>query len=68
MFETQGNNVKEGYKTYLEGILKKIERAEPDLDAQRNLHRYLTVLDNRRNTKYKDLFPLIYEELKKFDV
>ena len=68
LFETQGNNVKEGYKTYLEGILKKIERAEPDLDAQRNLHRYLTVLDNRRNTKYKDLFPLIYDELKQFDV
>ena len=66
-FETQGNNVKEGYKTYLEGIAKKIENAEPNLDAQRNLHKYLTILDKRRNTDYRPLFPLIAEELKQFD-
>lgn len=65
LFKTQGNNVKEGYKTYLEGILKKIENSEPDLEAQRQLHKYLTVLDERRNTDYRTLFPTIYEEISK---
>ena len=66
-FETQGNNVKEGYKTYLEGIAKKIETSVPDLDAQRNLQKYLTILDKRRGTDYRDLFPIIAEELKQFE-
>lgn len=64
LFETQGNNVKEGYKSYLEGILKKIENAEPDVEAQRQLHKYLTVLDGRRKTDYRTLFPTIYDEIK----
>jgi hypothetical protein len=65
MFETQGNNVKEGYKTYLEGIMKKIENSQPDIEAQKALHKYLTILDERRGTNYKTLFPDIYEEIKK---
>jgi organic radical activating enzyme len=65
LFETQGNNVKEGYKTYLEGILKKIENSEPDIEAQRQFHKYLTVLDDRRNTDYRTLFPAVYTEIQK---
>lgn len=66
LFETQGNNVKEGYKTYLEGIAKKIENSKPNIEAQRNLHKYLTILDKRRGTDYRTLFPIIAEELKQF--
>ena len=62
-FETQGNNVKEGYKTYMEGIAKKIENSEPDIEAQRQLHKYLTILDKRRGTDYRELFPVIAEEI-----
>jgi hypothetical protein len=64
LFETQGNNVKEGYKNYLQGILKKIENSVPDIDAQKQLHKYLTVLDQRRDTDYRTLFPTIYNEIR----
>ena len=64
LFETQGNNVKEGYKNYLQGILKKIENSVPDVEAQQQLHKYLTVLDERRNTDYRTLFPTIYNEIR----
>ena len=67
LFETQGNNVKEGYKTYLDGIAKKIQNSVADIDAQKNLHRYLTTLDKRRNTDYRITFPKIYEKLKQFE-
>jgi hypothetical protein len=67
LFETQGNNVKEGYKTYLDGIAKKIQNSIADVDAQKNLHRYLTTLDKRRNTDYRITFPKIYEKLKQFE-
>ena len=67
LFETQGNNVKEGYKTYLDGIAKKIQNSVADVDAQKNLHRYLTTLDKRRNTDYRITFPKIYEKLKQFE-
>ena len=47
----------------MEGIAKKIENSEPDIEAQRQLHKYLTILDKRRGTDYRELFPVIAEEI-----
>jgi len=51
--------------TYFEGIKKSIENETPDKFQQQELHRYLTELDRRRGTDYRELFPIIYEEIHK---
>jgi organic radical activating enzyme len=50
---------------YFEGIKKSIEECQPNKKAQQDLHRYLTELDRRRGTDYRELFPVIYEEIHK---
>ena len=50
---------------YFEGIKKSIEQSSPDKKAQQDLHKYLTELDRRRGTDYRELFPIIYEEIHK---
>ena len=50
---------------YFEGIKKSIEECQPNKKAQQDLHKYLTELDRRRGTDYRELFPIIYEEIHK---
>ena len=68
LFETHGDQVKSGYKMYLDGISKKIAASVPDIAAQKDLHTFLNTTDKRRNTDYRVVFPEIYEELKQFDL
>jgi len=59
------NNILQSACEYFEGIKKSIEECQPNKKAQQELHRYLTELDRRRETDYRELFPIIYEEIHK---
>lgn len=63
LFETYDDPELTGYKEYMLGIMKSIEQTEPNKKLQRELHEYLTMLDGRRNTNYKEIFPTIYKEI-----
>ena len=63
--ENSESTTRESVIEYLEGIKKAIESDIPNKKAQQELHRYLTELDRRRGTDYRELFPIIYEEIHK---
>ena len=50
-------------KEYYRGIATSIEKSTPDKKLQKQFHIYLTELDKRRGTNYKELFPVIYDEI-----
>jgi len=59
------NNILPSTLEYFEGIRKSINEATPDKEQQHKLHKYLTELDRRRGTDYRELFPILYEEIHK---
>ncbi len=48
---------------YFKGIKKSIEKSSPNKKAQQDLHKYLTELDRRRGTDYRQLFPILYDAI-----
>jgi organic radical activating enzyme len=62
-FDTHTNgypdSVKVAHKKYMQGHIIEFENAEPDLYRQKQLKTYLNLLDKRRGTDYKKVFPEI---------
>ena len=52
----------EKFKQHMQGLMQTIEGYEPDVAAQKELHQYLSTIDQRRGKNYKTLFPVIVEE------
>jgi len=57
------DSVKLQYKTYMQGILAEMQKAENMPVRQKQFKIYLQELDRRRNTKYGDLFPTVAQWL-----
>lgn len=62
--ETYNDIELEKFKQHMQGLMQTIDSYEPDVAAQKELHQYLSTIDQRRGKNYKTLFPTIVEEFK----
>jgi len=58
------DSVKAQHKEYMQGIVKEMENAKPNIASQKQYKIYIEELDRRRNTDYRKVFPEIAEWLK----
>ncbi len=54
-----------GYKTYMEGIAKSIEQTPRAPDKIKKLQFYLELMDQRRGTNWREVFPWLIPEFEK---
>jgi hypothetical protein len=55
-------------KNYMAGIAKQSKSNEPNVVEIKNLFNFLNTMDFRRKTNWRDLFPWLIDEFRKYNL